>query len=429
MNLLSIPTLVESPFIIVKIGKYTFGSYHKINTSENKAMFSKVTYPNYMKSIEMQKINGQVNTYTIVMEYKISAGDDPNLLDKVFSSISNVGPESRKITLSYGDWNSPSFIYKEEVAIITNVTSSVDYSGSAITYTIKCISDSLPLTAVLYNFPGRRAKPSDVIKELLQNKTYKLTDVFYGMSDSSKVEDELLIASDDKVVQIPARSKINAIEYLNFLVNCMVCIDESSNSSIRKSKYTICLVDDTLDKMGGPYFKVTKVSVRELKPQELDVYDIDIGYPGDNFVTQFSLKNDQSWALLYQYSKDVSTESYIYRIDDQGNTYMESSPSIMRGLRTFDTTEIDKTWWTQMTQFPVSATLTIKGLVRPSILMSKVRLNVYFYGQKHVSSGLYVITKQVDRIDSNGYKTTLSLLRIDGDVVEDTNNNPKEVFI
>ena len=68
-----------------------------------------------------------------------------------------------------------------------------------------------------------------------------------------------------------------------------------------------------------------------------------------------------------------------------------------------------------MTQFPITAKLTIKGLLRPSLLMTYIKVNTYFFGHKHVSSGLYIITRQEDSIDSNGYKTTLSLTRISGD--------------
>ena len=70
-----------------------------------------------------------------------------------------------------------------------------------------------------------------------------------------------------------------------------------------------------------------------------------------------------------------------------------------------------------MTEFPVTATLTIKGLMRPSILMSKVRINSYFYGNKHISSGLYIITRQEDSVSSSGYRTTLTLTRIGADVI------------
>ena len=48
--------------------------------------------------------------------------------------------------------------------------------------------------------------------------------------------------------------------------------------------------------------------------------------------------------------------------------------------------------------------------------MSYVRLNVIFAGgHKHISSGLYLVAQQKDRIDSNGYRTTLSLTKIAGD--------------
>lgn len=51
--------------------------------------------------------------------------------------------------------------------------------------------------------------------------------------------------------------------------------------------------------------------------------------------------------------------------------------------------------------------------------MSYVKLNVYYFGKKHINSGTYVITQQVDDVSFGGFKTTLSLVRIAGD--EDTN--------
>lgn len=49
------------------------------------------------------------------------------------------------------------------------------------------------------------------------------------------------------------------------------------------------------------------------------------------------------------------------------------------------------------------------------MLMSYVKVNSFFYGQRHISSGLYFVTKQVDRVDGQGYRTELSLLRFGGD--------------
>jgi len=48
--------------------------------------------------------------------------------------------------------------------------------------------------------------------------------------------------------------------------------------------------------------------------------------------------------------------------------------------------------------------------------MTYVRLNVIFPGgHKHISSGLYIVTKQQDNISGSGYRTTLSLVKISGD--------------
>ena len=75
----------------------------------------------------------------------------------------------------------------------------------------------------------------------------------------------------------------------------------------------------------------------------------------------------------------------------------------------------DRIWWTKVTKFPIKASVTIKGLLRPAVLMSYVRLNILLYGQRHINSGLYIITKQTDRIDGTGYQTTLNMLRINED--------------
>ena len=53
--------------------------------------------------------------------------------------------------------------------------------------------------------------------------------------------------------------------------------------------------------------------------------------------------------------------------------------------------------------------------MRPQLLMSYIKVNVLFYGHKHIASGIYSILKQTDDIDANGYRTTLQLLRIKGD--------------
>lgn len=400
-NLLTFPTLVESPFIIVKIGDYTFGSA----TKSGNGNLLRVSFPNYMDSLTVTKVNGQVNTYNLKMTYAIVAGEDPNKFEKIFSSVS----DTRTLTISYGDWAYPSAIYKEEETLITNIRSEVDFSSPKIIYNIQCVSKALNLTSTAFNFPSVKAKPSDILLSMLSNQAYALSDVFTGMRNKNKVIYSNLIASDDIEVQLDAQPCLTTLDYMNYLVSSM-------RSSTDDSIYKLSIVDDTRNEFGGAYFNVTKISPNIQESTLQDSYVIDVGYPGNNFVTSFSVSDTEQWSILYKTSEKVDIPNYTFRIDNLGSAQKEKSVSVTRNRDLLRTTNEDLSWWKAMTEFPISATLTVKGLVRPTMLMSYVRLNCLFYGQKHIASGVYIITKQVDSISAEGYKTTLSLLRVRGDV-------------
>lgn len=403
VNLKSVPTLVESPFIIATIGGVTFGSY----SAKGYGSGVMVQYPNYMESLEAVKVNGTVNTYTVTFVYKVAPGDDPNLMDKILSKAA----EDRKIILKYGDWNAPQYIYKEEVCIITNVTSQLDMAASTIKYVVNCTSDAIGLASMQYNFPAREDKPSDVLKELLKSPRYGLNTVFSGMTSNV----ESLIASNDKKVQLVAQNNVTPIAYMKYLVDSMISYSSTGKSGIQDSIYMLSIHDDRSDNYRGTYFKVTEVSANTKVFNDVNTYELDVNYPDDNLITQFSLSNDQSWAILYKFAEETNQEKYVYKLDDQGRLVTERIPNLVKSA-TNGFSAAKSSWWTRMTQFPIQATITIKGLTRPSILMSYVKVNVWFAGgQKHVSSGLYIITKQVDSVSSQGYKTTLSLLRVGGD--------------
>ncbi|MBR3598848.1 MAG: hypothetical protein IKL53_03120 [Lachnospiraceae bacterium] len=411
-NLVSVPTLVESPFIVVTIGGYTFGSYIEGGQYNLNGIHSNVDFPNYMKSLEITKVNGTVNSYTLVFEYHVEYGQDPNLLDKVFSSAS----ADRRIVLSYGDWNAPNDIYKEETGIITNVTSNLDTAAAVITYTVNCVSDAIGLTSTAFNFPAKEAKPSDVLLDMVNNARYGLKQVFTGMNNLDLVKSMGLIASTDKTVQLLAQTMATPLEYMNYLVSNMIPKGTDQTKGLSSSKYFLSIHDDVMNKYGGTYFKVTEVSAKQKTVNSTDTYELDVNFPTDNFITQFSLTNDQSWAILYDYSQKLDQQTYSYKVNNEGKVVRQYAPSIMKSSVTNAISNGEYTWWSNMTSFPIEATITLKGLTRPSILMTYVKLNVWFSGgQKHVSSGTYIITKQVDKIDSNGYTTTLTLLRVGGD--------------
>lgn len=405
-KLLSYPSLVESPFVILKVGDYSFGTYIK-NGDLNK--ISNVNYPNYITGMQVQKVNGTVNQYTINLTYQIEAGNDPNLIDKILSKVGY-----GLVYISYGDWSCPTFIYKEEEAIIVNVKSNVEFSNSRINYTITCTSNSIALAASTFNYAARKAKPSDIIWEMLYNNQYGLLDFFPGMKNATTVRNKGLIATNDIVVDIPSKESMDPVSYLNYLVTCMTS-NTSGDSILKDSVYYLTIYDDTRGELGGPYFKITEVKSQGKTLATADTYEVDVGFPTDNLVTDFSIKDDNSWALLYNYASNVDIQNYVYSLDDKGNIVTRYSPNITTSAAEFKTTEAQKTWWTNMTKFPINAELTIKGLLRPSMLMTYVRINAFFYGQRHISSGLYIITQQIDNISSRGYNTRLSLVRIGGD--------------
>ena len=405
-KLLSFPSLVEAPFVLLRVGDYTFGTYSKDGNLRKKLH---VQYPNFIESMTVQKVNGTVNQYTITLVYQIEAGRDPNFVDKILST---VGYDL--VYISYGDWACPTFIYQEEEALITNVRSQVDFSQSKIRYTITCTSNSITLAANTFNFPARNAKPSDVIWEMLYNNQYGLLDLFRGMQNQTAVRAKGLLATNDQAVEIPSKEGINPLTYLNYLVSCMSSTT-SGDSILRDSTYYMTINDDTRGELGGPYFTIREVKSETKTLATGDTYEVDVGFPTDNLVTNFSIKDDNSWSLLYKYASELDNQKYVYSIDDKGKIVTTYSPNITTSTKGFITTEAQKTWWTNMTQFPITATLDIKGLLRPSMLMSYVRINAFFYGQRHISSGLYIITKQIDTISNSGYKTQLTLVRIGGD--------------
>lgn len=408
-GLLTIPTYVEAPYISVRFGDYVLGTYTRNVTQNSERISQYVQYPNYINSLSVKKINGSVNQYTIGIIYQIEAGQDPNFIDKVLSSV-----QYGSIYISYGDCNAPNFYYKEEEALIINVSTNVEFSSSRISYTISATSASFQLYSGNNYFPPRKsAKPSDIIYELFRNENYGLRSIFKGMNDNNF---NLFVARNDKKVFIEEKRNTDPLTYINYLVSCMVNENDTSiEDPLKSSNYYMTIEDDQLNEYGGSYFTIREVKSTTKSLYSPDTYEVDIGFPTATMVQDFRLNDNNSWSLLYKYSERLEPVNYTYNIDNQGNIRSEYSPSILTSGTKNKITPMQKTWWTQMTQFPISASLTIKGLVRPAMLMTYIRVNAYFYGQRHIASGLYVITGQDDRVDGGGYRTTLTLQRIGSD--------------
>jgi hypothetical protein len=423
-SLLSSQARVQVPWVKVTLGTYTFGIFDSKTKSKGEkdknGFYStyQVKYPNYIQSLMVTKINGQVNQYVLNIIYPITQFDDPNFFEKVFSSISN----TRKIIFSYGDAAVPSYTYKNEEAIITKITQNFNLEASSISYQIEAVSGAA-LTAdgtITELSSGAPVKPSDKIKSLFRSNK-SLQDTFTGMriSDLDK-----LIAGDDQPVVLDSKRNVSAIDYIAYLASCM--IPSGTKPGLSKDIYILTMHDDTiLDSSydpssfggrGGPYFKITKTSYAA---EHSDAYEVDIGYNTSTIVRNFNIEQNENFSLYYDYQNDIHSEDYVRRLNKQGDWETVYSPNFMVRSNEFNATAKDMIWWTKATKYPITATITIQGLLRPATLMQYLRLNVIFPGgHEHLASGLYIVTKQVDSINSQGYTTQLTLTRISGDNVE-----------
>ena len=415
-SLLSSQARIQVPWVKVTIGDYTFGIFDDKTKSWGKTTAGfytpfAVQYPQYINSLEVTKVNGQVNTYRLFINYPITQFDDPNFFEKVFSSVSL----TRKIVFTYGDAETPAYIYKNEEAIITKIYQSFNLQSSSINYTIDAVSSAALATdgSITIPAPNKKVKPSDEIKKLFRtNKSLQKT--FTGMKASDLDE---LIAGDDAPVMLESKQNISVVDYINYLTSCMV--PAGTGLGVSKDIYIMNIFDDSItsaDKTKsrkGPYFQVSKVST---VMEHSDAYEIDVGINTSTIVRSFSIESNDNYSIYYKYQNLAHPEDYVRRIGADGEWEDVYAPTSMERTNRYSTKSSDQVWWTKVTQFPVNASIQIQGLLRPATLMQYVRLNVIFPGgNKHISSGLYIVTRQVDNIGPNGYATTLGLTRIKGE--------------
>ena len=416
-SLLSSQARIQVPWVKVTIGDYTFGIFDEKTKSWGKTQdgfykkFS-IQFPQYIRDLQVEKINGQVNKYILNIDYPVTQNDDPNFFEKVFSSVSR----SRKIIFTYGDAETPAYIYKNEEAIITQVQQSFKLPTSIISYTVSAVSSAALTTDgnITVLSTGKKVKPSDEIKKLFKtNKS--LQNTFTGMSLADL---DTLIAGDDTEVEVESKQNISAIDYINYLAGCM--IPAGSGPGLSKEIYVMTIYDDSITNANkalskkGPYFKVTKVSTIM---NQGDAYEIDIGINTSTIVREFNIEKNENYSIYYEYQNLQHPENYVRRLNADGQWEDCYAPTSMIRTEKFDTKAEDQIWWTKATQFPINASVKIQGLLRPATLMQYVRLNVIFPGgNKHLASGLYIITKQIDHIGPQGYATNLWLTRIKGDM-------------
>lgn len=389
----SFNSLIAVPYVTCEFGGQQFGLRDKYKTS------TKTRDINYITSLEIsKKASGQVNTYTLGLTYVVEPGADPNYIDYIIANATD-----RNILFSYGDLSQPEYSYVQEKAMMTTIVPNVSVSQNAITYTINATSSVALSYSIKRSFPARRAKPSDVIFDILYNDTENgLLELFSGMRDRAWVEEQGLIARNDQVIQIDAETDKTPLEYLRILMSKM----ESSDGS-----FYAMIIHDEPDNINGPYFQIINSNLYQGQGTHYSL-EIDVGYPSDTPVISFVPSVNTSIALINQFQEKFDGNR-IMNINDEGEFSRGSTPSLT--IRNGTTNESLVKWWRNMSNYPINAVLTTRGLIKPSILCDYIHINVLFFGQPYNYSGMYMVTAQKDKIDeSSGYQTELTLVRVEG---------------
>ena len=223
------------------------------------------------------------------------------------------------------------------------------------------------------------------------------------MKDRLEVNSKNYIPTNDAIISINAKENIDVISYINYLVGCMSSAINDVTSIIRNSSYFITYDDNSK----GPYFRINELT-NSSHALTNSLFEVTVGYPDGNDIYDFKVTNNEAWSLLFD-NQSVSSE-YLYGINNTGQSTLQYSPNLISSSNILN--EIQKNWWTQMTTYPISAQLTMRGLLKPISLMDYVRVNVVFYGNKHYTSGLYAIIGEQDTLSGSGFMTNLNLLRV-----------------
>ena len=390
-NLLSYSNFVEAPVILLNMNGVLIGGY---GNSGDK-------YPNYITSMQVQKTSGKINRYIINLSYQVREGEDPNFIDKLLSRTGF----TNKIQIIYGDANG-SKIFRDDNALIMDVSFTESVSSKRINYTITAVSSIVSAVTTTTNFTSKTEKPSTLINDLFystNNISQTMLDAFSGMANKTIVNSLGLIPTNDEPIITQSRLNVSPIAQLSYYVAGMYNSQNNSN-------YYLTYHDDTMNELGGPYIKITEIGDTSTDTLAGNYFELDVGYPGDNFVTNFTLNNDVYFPLVYKYNGDIP--NWSYDIDNEGNLFRTSTNQLLTNNVFNKRNVIQSNWWKRVTEYPVSAEVTVKGLIKPVLITSYVQLNVLFYGSTDLASGLYAIMGQTDNISNNGYSTTLSLLRV-----------------
>lgn len=411
----------QAPAVSVTILGVTFG-LHDISQDEidiTKEYIRPATpkslaeYPNLITQLKVNKVvNGEVNKYEITMKYLPQDGEDPNYIEKLISA--NRTQNGSRIIISYGDASLYGNNTRQWEAIILKYRMRADFNIGCMTYIIECMS-----TARMFSLAGPAGEPmqnsfdpvsgercSDVIKRIYYDPTYGLQLVFPGgiYIDDVHISEWDNIDPPDIVLEessIPG-GKMTSFEYLKLLTSRMISSDIGTNDNPTSFMYSI---DDSLNNQS---FRINRLINSE------DIADeIVIGTEG-SVVIDYEVTTDMSYGIALDYGEELSSDTFTnYFVNASGEEESVESVGAVTSSDT-DLAAVDLKWWEAVSSYPYGLKLITRAMRTQLPLMSRLRITILIKGMVHNMSGIFMLVKCDDEVNSDGYTTTMELIRVEG---------------
>lgn len=364
--------------------KFTAGEL-AINTYTDKNIF--VSMENVKNGV------GQANTFSISLayvpfaRYTESRFGDINYVDRcLFNN------KTWECEIQYGySFGTDNLITPVCKGMITGY--DTDIREGMLWYTIKGYSSLVPIgedKVIVEDMASQRA--TDAAKSVLE--TYLLP---YGYT----VEIDPTASGRDEVQDVISGTTDKSLfDYVNTLLKSTKDSTKSPDNIISSPIYSY-VIDDVN--------KVVKI-IRIDPSAGTSSAEVTFNWmdKSNSMVTSFTPKYNGIVLMSYSRTKRTSvdsgaetTETNVIKEETDVGDYAESDANI----------ELSK-WIEAARSLPMTATMITLGIPYDIPITTKITINPLIYGQKHISAGTYMVTKTTDIIDSNGFTTTLELMKI-----------------
>ena len=402
---------VLTPFLSFQIGGEKDGVYFSTHIKES----------NYFMSFKHTHSGaGSANEFTITLVFDPKPGDDISKMEKLFNTT--------KCYYRYG-WDQPYMLSPLYQGILLNY--SISMNNNLITYTLTGYGSVVAGVDLEYTLPAvgeyEESENDDgetvqVIKDGIRPTDYLATyvqDILDKNPTKNGVKNKILIdksaENKDREVVIPGYSDITLSEALDEILSLAYTLDSDGCMELSQFYYYIVPANSDNDNTNQIIIKKLKSETGNITPEiNFNWGTVPNASPKtSNIVKNFSAQYDGTIAIATA-SSSTDLAEYKYSINENGSvvrTRVIAGNSKIGANRSLSQIQ-SYNKWASGTQYSYEATLDLIGIPCEIPMGTYIRVTPVIYGTQHHTGGVYFVQEQTDTLDSNGFSTSLSLLKV-----------------